>query len=107
MVHCVQTEFEAGKKPISREGKTEEDFEIEESKQKNRLMGNIRFIGELFKKALLAEKIMHKCVTHLLGNVEKPQEEDLEAVCNLLTTIGATLDTPRAKKWVDIYFKRL
>jgi len=110
---------------------------------RRRMLGNIRFIGELFKKqmltglawrillstskgairprdeissslddiasrihddaasnirhALLTEKIMHMCVMKMLGETTNPDEEDVEALCKLLTTIGGQLDHARAK----------
>lgn len=35
-------------------------------KQKQRMLGNIRFIGELYKKNMILERTMHSCVEHLL-----------------------------------------
>jgi MIF4G domain len=34
-----------------------------------RMLGNIQFIGQLFKKGMLTEKIMHECIVRLLGEV--------------------------------------
>ena len=40
-------------------------------KAKRRMLGNIRFIGELYKKKMLKENIMHECILKLLGYTEK------------------------------------
>ena len=53
-----------------------------------------RFIGELFKLQMLVHKIMHDCVVSLLKGSD---EESLECLCRLLTTIGKELDTEKAK----------
>lgn len=53
-----------------------------------------RFIGELFKLKMLTENIMHECVLKLLKSHD---EESLECLCRLLTTIGKELDTDKAK----------
>ncbi|KAG2043918.1 armadillo-type protein [Suillus americanus] len=67
----------------------------------------IRFIGELFKLQMLTERIMHECVKKLLGNVESPEEEEIESLCQLLKTVGQLLDTPKARAHMDVYFTRM
>ena len=73
-------------------------------------MGNIKLIGELYKKRMIAEKILHACVTDLLGapSVEPP-EENVEALCNLLVTVGKELESsPKLpKQMFEMYFARL
>jgi hypothetical protein len=55
-----QREFEEGLAPVAgRESMSEEDIVEAEMAQKRRFLGNIRFIGELYKKGMLLEKIMH------------------------------------------------
>jgi len=68
--------------------------EEKRGKIKRRMLGNIRFIGELFKKRMLSGKIMHRCVMSLLnnGDITHPDEEDIEALVKLLTTVGKTLE---------------
>ncbi|KAK7036415.1 hypothetical protein VNI00_011612 [Paramarasmius palmivorus] len=76
-------------------------------KAKRQGLGLIRFIGELFKLQMLTERIMHECVKKLLGNVDNPEEEEIESLCKLLTTVGQLLDTPKAKAHMDVYFSRM
>ncbi|KAG6850865.1 hypothetical protein H0H93_007483 [Arthromyces matolae] len=76
-------------------------------KAKRRGLGLIRFIGELFKLQMLTERIMHECLKKLLGNVDNPEEEDLESCCKLLMTVGSMLDTPRAANHMSVYFARI
>ena len=76
-------------------------------KAKRQGLGLIKFIGELFKLQMLTERIMHECVKKLLGNVENPEEEEIESLCKLLTTVGQILDTPKAHAHMDIYFTRM
>ncbi|KAK0195854.1 hypothetical protein F5146DRAFT_1027372 [Armillaria mellea] len=61
-------------------------------KAKRQGLGLIKFIGELFKLQMLTERIMHECVKKLLGNVENPEEEEIESLCKLLTTARAHMD---------------
>ncbi|KAM5542985.1 hypothetical protein V8D89_003369 [Ganoderma adspersum] len=76
-------------------------------KAKRQGLGLIKFIGELFKLQMLTERIMHECVKKLLGNVENPEEEEIESLCKLLTTVGQILDTPKARAHMDVYFSRM
>ena len=73
-------------------------------KAKRQGLGLIKFIGELFKLQMLTERIMHECVKKLLGNVENPEEEEIESLCKLLSTVGGILDTNKARAHMDIYF---
>lgn len=61
---------------------------------RRRSLGNIKFIGELFKLKMLTEVIMHDCIVKLLKNHD---EESLECLCRLLSTIGKDLDFEKAK----------
>ncbi|NWI53026.1 IF4G1 factor, partial [Calyptomena viridis] len=80
--------------------------ELEEARDKarRRSLGNIKFIGELFKLKMLTEAIMHDCVVKLLKNHD---EESLECLCRLLTTIGKDLDFEKAKPRMDQYFNQM
>jgi translation initiation factor 4G len=45
---------------------------------RRRSLGNIRFIGELYKFKMLTARIMHECVKKLLKTTD---EESLECLC--------------------------
>jgi len=77
------------------------------AKAKRRGLGLIRFVGELFNLQMLTERIMHECVRKFLGNVENPEEEEIESLCKLLTTVGSLLDTRKARAHLDVYFSRM
>ena len=62
---------------------------------RKRSLGNIRFIGELFKLSMLSETIMHECITRLLKS--SSDEESLECFGKLIMTTGKDLDKPKAK----------
>lgn len=92
---------------------------------KRRMLGNIRFIGELYKKGMLREQIMHECVdkllfvrkmvfdqegypTHLLF-LKDPitvDEESLESLSKLLTTIGKKMEA-NGRYHLNVYFTHL
>jgi hypothetical protein len=89
----------------------EEQAEAEkEQKFRHRSKGNIRFIGELFKRSMLSERIMHKVVKKLL--LETPHQtaqhaDSLEVLCTLLKTAGKQLDRPMAVDYMTHYFNTL
>ncbi|KAE8290913.1 Eukaryotic translation initiation factor 4 gamma 1 [Larimichthys crocea] len=80
--------------------------ELQEARDqaRRRSLGNIKFIGELFKLKMLTEPIMHDCVVKLLKNHD---EESLECLCRLLSTIGKDLDFEKAKPRMDQYFNQM
>ncbi|KAG6920218.1 hypothetical protein DXG01_004987 [Tephrocybe rancida] len=104
-------EDQAIKEAAQKSGSTETALYSDEyyaaQKAKRRGLGLIRFIGELFKLQMLTERIMHECLKKLLGNVDTPEEEDIESCCGLMKTVGSMLDTPRAAKHMGVYFARI
>ncbi|KAF7136115.1 hypothetical protein RHSIM_Rhsim08G0022700 [Rhododendron simsii] len=77
---------------------------------KIRTVGNICLIGELWKRKMLTDRIVHEIIQKLLGHDTKtcPEEENVEAVCQFFNTIGKKLDeTPTSRHFNDIYFRRL
>uniref|UniRef100_A0A7N8WQU3 Eukaryotic translation initiation factor 4 gamma, 1a n=1 Tax=Mastacembelus armatus TaxID=205130 RepID=A0A7N8WQU3_9TELE len=98
--------FERKQKEMEAEERERLRVELEESKDqaRRRSHGNIKFIGELFKLKMLTEAIMHDCVVKLLKNHD---EESLECLCRLLSTIGKDLDFEKAKPRMDQYFNQM
>lgn len=63
----------------------------EERAAHKRELGNILFIGQLYKHKLLTEKIMHNCIITLIQDLVNPSSEDVECLCALMVTVGATV----------------
>lgn len=92
-------------------GNTPED---EERRQlaKRKMLGNIKFIGELAKLEILSENILHRCIQELLdkkkrGDTTQDMSEDLECLCQILRTCGRILDTDKGQKLMGQYFERM
>lgn len=100
---------ERGEKPSAepKEAELLSDEYYEAQKAKRRGLGLVRFIGELFKLSMLTERIMHVCIKKLLANATDPEEEEIESLCKLMTTVGKLLDTEKARGHMDVYFQRM
>lgn len=101
----------------------EEELEFRRIKIKKQMLGNIQFIGQLYKKNLIKVKIIYFCVSKLLklstsnDKTKNPvyvdtgdmdiDEEDHEALCSMFTTIGSTIDTGLSKSFVDVCFAKI
>lgn len=115
LLNKCQEEFERGEQEQAEANRAEEEGEIKcsaeerEAKRvqaRRRMLGNIRLIGELFKKTMLTERIMHECIKKLLGDQhQNPDEEDIESLCKLMSTIGEMIDHYKAKPHIDAYFE--
>ena len=100
---------------------TEEELEFRRAKIKKQMLGNVRFIGELYKKSMLKESVMHHCIKKLmqveyiketnqmedLRPVEEIDEEDHESLGKLFSTIGSVLDNKKSEKQVNLYFQKI
>lgn len=86
-------------------------LELARQNAKKKMLGNVKFIGELGRIDLLTEAILHKCIKTLL---EKQRDEkysdmsdDLECLCKMMPTIGKKLDQGEAIKLMNQYFERM
>ncbi|KAL1562055.1 eukaryotic translation initiation factor 4G-like isoform X2 [Salvia divinorum] len=113
LLNKCQEEFERGEREEEEANKAEEEGEVKQTAEereekrlraRRRMLGNIRLIGELYKKRMLTERIMHECINKLLGQYQNPDEENIEALCKLMSTIGGMIDHPKAKEHMDAYY---
>jgi len=78
---------------------------------KRKMLGNIKFIGELGKLEMLHDSILHRCCEQLLVGRRKQsivdQTEDIECLAHLMKTCGRLLDSAKAKMLMDQYFDRI
>ncbi|KAK3101829.1 hypothetical protein FSP39_006674 [Pinctada imbricata] len=115
LLNKCQDEFENRSKATDVFDKNDGPLTPEEHEQyqiaKHKMLGNIKFIGELGKMEMLHEGILHKCIKQLLEkkrNMPLPDmAEDLECLCQIMKTVGRRLDTDKAKSWMNAYFERI
>ncbi|XP_014477093.1 PREDICTED: eukaryotic translation initiation factor 4 gamma 3-like isoform X2 [Dinoponera quadriceps] len=78
-------------------------FEDKERRQRVKAVGNVRFIGELYRASILTTKIMHRCIKQLL---QLNSEESMECLCKLFETIGPDIED-RPGEDINEYFNRM
>lgn len=81
---------------------------------KQRTLGTVRLISQLYLKGVVTDKIVHVCIQDLLGEFgsvhgggggggnskagEEPSHDAIEAVCEVFQVAGKKLDSPPAPK---------
>ncbi|XP_072291679.1 eukaryotic translation initiation factor 4 gamma 2b [Eucyclogobius newberryi] len=115
LISKLQDEFENRTRNVEIYDKHDNPLTTEEEEQraiaKIKMLGNIKFIGELGKLDLIHESILHKCIKTLLEKKKRVQlkdmGEDLECLCQIMRTVGPRLDHEKAKSLMDQYFGRM
>ncbi|CAB4002307.1 eukaryotic translation initiation factor 4 gamma 2-like, partial [Paramuricea clavata] len=94
-----------------KDGVLSTEEEEQRASNKRKMLGNIKFIGELGKLGMLHEAILHKCIKQLLVKKKRATvadiSEDMECLCHLMKTVGSQLDVVKARPLFDQYFDRI
>ncbi|XP_078463377.1 eukaryotic translation initiation factor 4 gamma 2 [Lampetra fluviatilis] len=115
LIAKLQDEFENRTKKLEGFDNRDSPLSPEEDEQRTiaklKMLGNIKFIGELGKLDLLHESILHRCIKTLLEKKKrvalKDMAEDLECLCQIMRTVGPRLDHDKARSLMDQYFLRM
>ncbi|TDH17051.1 hypothetical protein EPR50_G00004420 [Perca flavescens] len=115
LISKLQDEFENRASNVEIFDKDDTPLTSEEEEQRGiaklKMLGNIKFIGELGKLNLIHESILHKCIKTLLEKKKRVQlkdmGEDLECLCQIMRTVGPKLDHEKARSLMDQYFSRM
>lgn len=75
-------------------------------KAKRRGLGLVQLVGELYKAEMIGKGVIKTCFLKLLGNVDTPDEEDIESACKLLTTVGPMYEE-QSRENVAVVMERL
>ena len=94
------------------------DMVLEQTARK-RMLGNIIFVGQLYRFGVLIEAVMHTCVRQLLEETVDPRPEDIEVLCRLMSTVGRPMDAStreikgkdgqviKTSDMMEVYFRRI
>ncbi|KAI9248176.1 armadillo-type protein [Sporodiniella umbellata] len=106
-----QQEFESGwktKMPDLAAGEMLTDEYYAAAKAKRQGLGLIQLIGELYKLSMLSDKVIYSCLVKLCDDPNNAEDEDVESLCRLLSTVGKTLDSkPKTSPWLDEFIGRI
>lgn len=109
LLNRCKVEFENRAVAVEQHGYVR-NVEEEERRQlaKRKMLGNIKFIGELGKLEILSEAILHRCIQELLQTRKGDDpSEDLECLCQIMRTCGRILDSDKGKALMNQYFERM
>jgi translation initiation factor 4G len=118
--HC-QKVFQKDSDSLEDVEKKKEEVEKADTKEKKKILqtelialvdqnlrttlGNIKFIGELYKVRNITENVMHNCIRWI---IQTPSDEEaIESLCRLLTTIGNGLKSPKNIGIMNSFFQAL
>jgi hypothetical protein len=92
LLNECQASFERNLSPPTELSSLDGEARIEaEFRYKNRMLGNIKFIGALLARKMLASKV---CLAIVQELITEPTPEAIESLAALLTAVGPVLDTP-------------
>ncbi|CAG8511193.1 25679_t:CDS:2, partial [Gigaspora margarita] len=77
-------------------------------RERKRWLGLARFFAELFKRNVITESMIHKCVKHCLNKAQSPFiDQRIDFLYELLKTAGKLMDHEKARSHMDTYFERM
>lgn len=105
LVGQCEDSFSENLEPIQIPPELNEEEALEyELNYKNKIKGNMIFVGELLKSRLLSQRILIECIDRLLTDdgPSKEQGKDfgihrVEAMCTFFRTVGPSFDTPNVR----------
>jgi ribosomal protein L7Ae-like RNA K-turn-binding protein len=91
VIKC-QVEFERSIKSVSKENSN--NLEYKEKQARHKALGNIQYVGHLYRHGLLTRKIIIESINSLLKQNKDPKPEDVEILCKLVSTVGHDIENP-------------
>lgn len=107
LLNKCRLEFDNRNAALERYVDCNEEDEDRRQVAKGKILGNIKFMGELGKLDILPEGILHRCIRELLAKRSEDPSEDLECMCQIMRTCGRILDSKLARHLMDQYFERM
>merc|ERR1719456_137410 len=107
LLNECQNLFEKNLKPADMVGLQGEELREAKAKYKTTMLGNIKFVGALLGKRMLATSVLVAIAEDLISDPSTP--EALESLAVFLTSIGGTFDRPdwQHHKRLEAIFQQL
>eukprot|EP00397_Hematodinium_sp_SG-2012_P007029 GEMP01007069.1.p1 GENE.GEMP01007069.1~~GEMP01007069.1.p1 ORF type:complete len:976 (+),score=239.66 GEMP01007069.1:121-3048(+) len=84
------------------------DPELYLSKLKERVLGHMKFIGQLFLRRMLSHKVVKDVVEELICRAPQPADHFVECICILIRNIGSELEiTGPGAEYLATFMARL
>eukprot|EP00929_Paragymnodinium_shiwhaense_P112601 TRINITY_DN80857_c0_g1_i1.p1 TRINITY_DN80857_c0_g1~~TRINITY_DN80857_c0_g1_i1.p1 ORF type:complete len:815 (-),score=221.71 TRINITY_DN80857_c0_g1_i1:186-2570(-) len=96
LLNQCQDSFEKYLKEPNLDAIPSEDRDEARIKYKTKMLGNMKFVGQLLIHKVLSSKVIQTCTMELL---QQRTEETLETLCAFLTTIGPIYDDKTVRYW--------
>lgn len=101
--------------PTQQNGKNLRDDQLDEEERKyiakQKMLGNVKFIAELFTLEMLDDKILHKCIKELLSTssqiTQKERCENMECLSQIVRTCGKIVDSEKVQhplSFLTVYY---
>lgn len=107
LLRVTQNEFESMSDVLTIGGESNDldkaEIEHLKRKRKDRVVANMKFIGQLFLRQLLSARVIASILRELAGEGDAAHVPDapvVECLCELLTNIGSTLEASTAGRAV-------
>jgi hypothetical protein len=115
IIEKCQVEFDAipdtlepTESEITRARGDPQDLEMFMLKKKERILGNMKFIAQLFLMRILSSRVVRSVVEQLLYRREEPEEHYIECVGILLHNIGSTLyETESGRAYISQFVEKM
>jgi len=93
LIDRCQEEFEGPQACLEATSDMSEDERATTMKARRRVLGNMKFIGQLYLRRVLTHKIPKKVIDRLIFETKHPEAHNVECVAMLLHNIGSTLES--------------
>ncbi|KAH7723065.1 eIF4G [Aphelenchoides avenae] len=94
----MEEELEAGNDEEKKQEKAAH-LEALRTKEKHRLKGTIRFIGELYRHFLITDTVIQWCCVHLIKNYEETRDEVyVECIVHMIERVGSVFEARNAQR---------
>merc|ERR1712146_747673 len=71
------------------------NVEYKRKQVRHKALGNIQYIGHLYRHGLFTKRIIIEYMNSLLKQIKNLEPEDVERLCKLVSTVGHDIENPQ------------